>query len=74
MSTLSPGLSCAQSNDNRTVSAAAGMVAASTALTPSGIGARNWRGHVEPAGERALHGAEDALTDLESGDPVTQLR
>ena len=44
MSTLSPGFSCAQSNDSRTVSAAAGIVAASTALTPSGIGARNWAG------------------------------
>ena len=44
MSTLSPGVSWAQSNDSRTVSAAAGMVAASTALMPSGIGARNWPG------------------------------
>ena len=44
MSTRSPGLSCAQSNASRTVSAAAGMVAASTALTPSGIGASNWAG------------------------------
>ena len=44
MSTLSPGFSSDQSNESRTVSAAAGMVAASTALTPSGIGARNWAG------------------------------
>ena len=29
--------------------------------------------HVEPAGERALHEAVDALTDLESGDATTQL-
>ncbi|SKU97026.1 Uncharacterised protein [Mycobacteroides abscessus subsp. abscessus] len=41
---MSPGLSCAQSNDSRTVSAAAGIVAASTPLIPSGIGARNWAG------------------------------
>ena len=30
--------------------------------------------HIEPAGERALHEAEDALADLESGDAATQLR
>ncbi len=44
MSTRSPGFTCAQSNASRTVSAAAGIVAASTALTPSGIGASNWAG------------------------------
>ena len=30
--------------------------------------------HIEPAGERALHEAVDALADLESGDAATQLR
>ncbi len=44
ISTLSPGFSCAQSNASRTVSAAAGMVAASTALTPSGMGASSCAG------------------------------
>ena len=29
--------------------------------------------HVEPAGERALHEAVDALTDFESGSATTQL-
>ncbi len=74
MSTLSPGLSCAQSNDNRTVNAAAGMVAASTALTPSRDRREEWRGHVENGWRMRLHGAVDALTHFDSlRNPVTQL-
>ena len=55
------------------VSAAAGMVAASTALTPSGNRRQELNRHVEPAGERTLHGTVDPLPDLESGHAVAQL-
>ena len=43
-STRSPGRSCAQSKASRAVSAAAGMLAAATALNPSGAAASNWAG------------------------------
>ena len=41
---------------------------------PVGHRRQQLRRHIEPAGERALHEAVDALADLESGDAATQLR
>lgn len=74
ISTLSPGLSFAQSNDSRTVSAAAGIVAAFHRADPVRDRCQELGRHVEPAGERTLHGAVDPLAHLDSGDTLAQLR
>ena len=68
MSTLSPGFSCAQSNDEPDRQRRGGNGRRLDRAHPVRDRRQELGGHVEPAGERTLHGAVDALADLESGD------